>query len=430
MENPNRGSLQVPALRAKMGDWIYYSAFMKMSDIAERVSLADEIHRHKELRDMIQRTVDDSGHAEAIKTYLLTQSQRFFNSLVVGVYGGDPDFYELKIGDSPRMKSSELPTYLDGALGILKFTGEEKMFAIDGQHRVVGIKKAIAKDKTLGSDEVIVLLVGHKKTDLGMERSRRLFTTLNRYAKPVSKADIIALDEDDIVAIMTRRLVEEHPFFSKFLLVKKGKAIAATDKRFFTTLEALYDVIGTYMQTETKEWKEARKLRPTEAYLQEQYEHLVAFWDLLISRIPEVKALQNSVRDDEKAADYRSRNGGHILYRPAGLMIVVESIKWLIDEGYTLRSIIDALAKVPMQLTGEPWTGLLWDATNRRMIMSADNRNLAERLLVYGLTGSATMAGRSELQLKREWAGVLGRSTTRGITLPIWKRITKTKALA
>ena len=69
-------TLRVPALRAKMGDWIYYSAFMQMADIAERVSLADDIHRHKELRDLIQRQVDDLGHAEAIKTYLLTQESK------------------------------------------------------------------------------------------------------------------------------------------------------------------------------------------------------------------------------------------------------------------------------------------------------------------------------------------------------------------
>jgi DNA sulfur modification protein DndB len=223
--------LRVPALRAKMGDWIYYAAFLKMGDIAARVSLAEDIHKHKALRDLIQRQVDESGHAEAIKNYLLTQEQRFFNSIVVGVYGGDPDFYELAIDSSPQMSAEDVPANLKGALGILEFDGTEKMFAIDGQHRVVGIKKAINADEKLKDEEVVVLFVGHNTSDMGMERSRRLFTTLNRYAKPVSKADIIALDEDDVVAILTRMLVEQHPFFSKFLLVKKGKATADSSPR-------------------------------------------------------------------------------------------------------------------------------------------------------------------------------------------------------
>ena len=85
------GELRVPALKAHMGDWIYYATFLKIRDIAQRVSLADEIHKHGGLRDMIQRSIDESGHAESIKQYLLTKPQRFFNALVVGVYGGAPN---------------------------------------------------------------------------------------------------------------------------------------------------------------------------------------------------------------------------------------------------------------------------------------------------------------------------------------------------
>jgi DNA sulfur modification protein DndB len=405
-----------------MGDWVYYSAFLRMGDIAERVSLADEIHEHKALRDLIQRQVDSSGHAEAIKNYLLTQEQRFFNSLVVGVYGGDPDFFELAITNSPQMKSDDLPSYLKGALGILEFDGTEKMFAIDGQHRVVGIKKAVKEDRKLEDDEVIVLFVGHKRTPAGMERSRRLFTTLNRYAKPVSKADIIALDEDDIVAILTRMLVEQHPFFSRFLLVKKGKAIPATDRRFFTTLEALYDVIDTFLYQDSREWKSAKRNRPSDAIIRREYKKLVLFWDHFISVIPALEDLMTSELEDQKAATYRNRSGGHLLYRPAGLMIVVEVIKLLIDKGFNLDKTIDAMAKVPMQLTDEPWAGLLWDPTNRRMIMSGDNRALAERLLAYGLTGNTEITGRTEEELRREWAGIL-QSNLRSVTLPIWVKL-------
>jgi len=424
MSNASLNMLQLPALRAKMGDWIYYSAFMKLGDVAERVSLADEIHRHKELREMIQRQVDDSNHAEAIKKYLLTQEQRFFNSLVLGVYGGDPDFYELTIGNSAQMKGSELPAYLNGALGILRLTGAEKMFAIDGQHRVVGIKKAVQENASLKDDEIIVLLVGHKTNDAGMERSRRLFTTLNRYAKPVSKADIIALDEDDIVAILTRMLVEQHPFFSKFLLVKKGKSIPATDKRFFTTLETLYDVIDTYLEKDTKEWKDAKKFRPSDQIIRREYRRLTSFWELLIEALPALSDLQGTEREDQRAAQYRNKNGGHLLYRPAGLMIVVEVIKTLVDDGYPLAGVISAIAKVPMQLTDDPWAGLLWDVTNRRMIMSGDNRSLAGRLLIFGITGTSTLTGKSEREMREELGGILGRPF-RSIALPTWTKLRK-----
>jgi len=414
--------LQLPALRAKMGDWIYYSAFMKMGDIAERVSLADEIHRHKELRDLIQRQLDESNHAEAIKKYLLTQDQRFFNALVLGVYGGDPNFYELTISSSKQLQESDIPETLNGALGILKLTGGEKMFAIDGQHRVVGIKKAVQENEALKADEVVVLLVGHKKTDAGMERSRRLFTTLNRYAKPVSKADIIALDEDDIVAILTRMLVEQHPFFSKFLLVKKGKAIPATDKRFFTTLETLYDVIDTFLSRDTTEWRDAKKFRPSDQIIRREYKKIVTFWDALIEAIPALSDLRDSTREDQKAASYRSKSGGHLLYRPVGLMLVVEVMKELLRAGYSQENVIAAIASVPMQLSDMPWAGLLWDVTNKRMIMSGDNRALARRILIFGLTGKAELSGKTELEMRQEWAGISGKAL-RNISLPDWIRL-------
>ena len=38
--NKNRGEpLFLPALRATMGDWVYYVSFMRMGDIASRVSV-------------------------------------------------------------------------------------------------------------------------------------------------------------------------------------------------------------------------------------------------------------------------------------------------------------------------------------------------------------------------------------------------------
>ena len=38
------GELKVPGLRAYMGDWVYYISFLRLKDVAERVSLAQELH--------------------------------------------------------------------------------------------------------------------------------------------------------------------------------------------------------------------------------------------------------------------------------------------------------------------------------------------------------------------------------------------------
>lgn len=423
-------TLRVPALRAHMGDWIYYAAFMKMSDIAARVSLADEIHKHEGLRDMIQRSVDKSTHAESIKEYLLSQEQRLFNSLVIGVLGGAPDFYELKIGGSPRIQPQELPPYIEGALGVLEFTGGEKMFAIDGQHRVVGIRRAVADRPQLGDEEVIALFVGHKNTPAGLERSRRLFSTLNRYAKPVSKSEIIALDEDDVVAILTRRLVEQNAFFSKFLLVKKGKAIQVTDKRFFTTIEALYDTIDILLRRENKkgEWARFKKLRPTDAKLDKEYGDVDSFWTEMINSFTPLRELAASVPENEVSARYRSRGGGNLLFRPVGLLFIVGAIRRLVDAGYKRDQVITAIGKLDLDLNVHPWARLIWDPVNRRMLVSGENRVVAEHILVYGLTGDESLIGQGERSLRKEWAGLVGQTSSRAVVFPDWPRLVRPRS--
>jgi DNA sulfur modification protein DndB len=402
------GSLRVPSLRAHMGDWIYYAAFLKFRDIAERVFLAEEIHKHEGLRDMIQRSLDSSGHAESIKQYLLNKPQRFFNALVIGVYGGEPNFFELDLHSGPRLNSADLPDYFEGALGILQFSGSEKLFAIDGQHRVVGIKRAVSESETLGNEEVIALFVSHSRSAAGMERSRRLFTTLNRYAKPVSKMDIIALDEDDIVAIVTRMLVEEYPLFKYFLKIKKGKQLQSSDTESFTTIETLYDALDRYLQDQ-EPWTDYKRTRPSDAKIKRYYARAVDLWDTVQKYFPAVKTLAKSDRGAKAAAQFRGVHGGHLLFRPIGLLLVVDVIHESLQAGKRLPATIKALAKAPMQLSAEPWDELLWNPAANRMITAPENRDVAFQILYYGIGGDLSDIKTSKPDVRKEWAGIVNR---------------------
>ena len=202
---------------------------------------------------MLQRTLR-GDRTTKITDYLVQQDQRFFNSLVVATYGGDPKWHEVSIKGAPSTLETEIPGRLEGILGILVLDGSETLFAIDGQHRVAGMREALKQNETLGKEEVSVILVAgvtqdHRQDDPeGFERTRRLFTTLNRYAKPVSKADVIALDEDDSVAIATRLLVEDHPLFSEKTSIGQGNNIIPSDQRSFTTIGTLYDSLDRYLQ--------------------------------------------------------------------------------------------------------------------------------------------------------------------------------------
>jgi DNA sulfur modification protein DndB len=189
--------LIIPALRGAFGDWIYYSCVMDMSEVGARVNYAHEIHPDEALSQLIQRSLEGT-RARHIASYLTSTPERFFNSLVLATYGGNPDWLELGNFRSPKKPElvEEIRQSDVDALGFLALSGKERIFAIDGQHRLAGIKQALKENAELGDEKVPVILVGHRKDAGGLRRTRRLFTTLNKTAVPVAKRDIIALDED------------------------------------------------------------------------------------------------------------------------------------------------------------------------------------------------------------------------------------------
>lgn len=298
-------------------------------------------------------------------------------------------------------------------LGVLVLDGSEKLFAIDGQHRVVGIREAVKESRKIEDeesrkiedDEVSAIFVAHRNDPEGLERTRRLFTTLNRYAKPVSKQEIIALDEDDVVAIVTRHLVEEHPLFRDKVSLVKGKNIPVSDKSSFTTIIALYDALDIFLKID-RNWTNFKKSRPDDGEIKDFYEKSRYFWDLMIKYFEPLKEMSNSKAGSDVASKYRHKDGGHLLFRPVGLLIVVRVVRHFIDSGLSLDSAVQRIARVPMDLGGNPWAGLLWDATNQRMITASENQKAGVKLLFYATGGDLSRIGTNPEKLKKELAGI------------------------
>jgi len=404
--------LALPALRAHMGDWVYYVSFLRMRDIAQRVSIAEDIHTSASLRDLLQRQLTD--RSRGITDYLLKQKQRFFNALVVATYGGAPQWNELAVREPPVPFNAPLEI-TEGTLGILTLSGTEKLFAVDGQHRVAGIKEAVQQRKSIRDEEVCVIFVRgviqqHRDDDpAGFERTRRLFTTLNRYAKPVSKRDIIALDEDDVVAILTRKLVEDYSLFRDKTSPRSGNSLLPGDKTSFTTITAVYDALNIYLGT-GRGWTEFKKLRPPDKEVKTYLDRAVGLWDTLIEHNPPLGEMSDSSPAQQVAATYRGEHGGHLLFRPVGLLLAIRVIKRLTDAGSRLRDAVGRISSVPMDLADNPWVALLWDPTNRRMITASENQRAAQRLLVYLTGGNLARLKSSPRKLTHELAGLLNLS--------------------
>lgn len=379
--------MKIPAIRAFIGNWVYYIATMRFKDVSEYVKRVDnELHKSDLLKQMLQRTI--TNNYKSIAHYIETQEERFFNALVLAVYDGVPTWHEVRL------------EYDDGSefynLGVLELTGNEKIFPVDGQHRVEGIKKVVSESPKYDNEQIPVIFIGHKTDDAGMQRSRRLFSTLNRYAKPVSMRDIIALDEDDIVAIASRELIDTHPLFGKErLLDSKTKAIPESNDKVFTTIITFYEcnlevlwILLKDMEVLNPEGAKARgkakvkefiRRRPDDEMIGKFEELCASFWDDLIDSFSDV---YNYVTESPNALPYRNRSGGNLLFRPVALLPFVKAaVKVSIQQQKSVKEIFECFPKELLSIDNVLWRNILWN--NDKGTMIVNNQKLTERIFLY-----------------------------------------------
>ncbi len=369
-------AIDIPAIRGTLGKLTYYTATFTFKQIAERVKAADdELHTSKSLREQLQRALTDNY--KGIKEYILTQKEHFFNALVLAVYDGDPTWNELEF---------EYNDIRYHSMGFLHLNGKERIFPVDGQHRVEGIKSALEENPKLKDETITVIFIGHHNTREGKEKTRRIFSTLNRYAKPVSLGDIIALDEDDIVAISTRELLENCPLFMNENVKidkKSSKALADNDDKSFTSLITLYEtnkIIYTYYKSNydhqrkiynAKKIAEFLKFRPNQQEIDDFYGYLLNFWYMFIETFPGVKHYVDNCNSEKAASDYRNKEIGGLLYfRPVALPKLIKAIfETKTRLRIELNETIKKFSEIEFCISKEPWTNLLWDVRTQTMVM-------------------------------------------------------------
>ncbi|MGH7801270.1 MAG: DNA sulfur modification protein DndB [Thermodesulfobacteriota bacterium] len=413
--------IALPTLKGKMGDWFYYVTLLPLKEVAKRVSMVeeiDEIYRSRELRKLIQREV--SNRTKDIVEYLKTQDQRFFNSLILGIHGGKPSWQEISIeikNKDVEIKEEDI-RYLNRTFGILTLYGDEKIFAIDGQHRAKAIRDAIKSKEEFKNEEVTAIFVAHKTNEEGVIRTRRLFTTLNRYAKPVTLSEIIALDEDDICAILTRELIDYHPLFQNDnISLSKGSSIPNADKSSFTNIVSLYKCINILLPIhlarlgviKETQWNDFKKRRPNDKVVEDSKKFIFKLWDHFIESFPALSkylSLKNSLN---KAAKFRNTEGGHILFRPVGLILFFEVISGLLKLDWEIDDIFNRISKIEIDLNKKPWVEVLWESKAKRMITRKENKKAALWLCYYILNIDLSKVKTSEDKLKGEYASLLNK---------------------
>ena len=386
----------LPALRGVMGNWVYYSCLMQFGDLSSRVDFADYVHDHDGLSEMIQRALNSTRRRQ-IADYIKTQPQRFFNSLVVAVYGGEPSWHALT-----NVRNSWADALLDDirpetieSVGFLTLRGDEDLFALDGQHRLAGIKAVVSEGyEPAMDDEVSVILVAHERTPAGLERTRRLFTTLNKTARPVDKGDIIALDEDDVMAICVRHLIENTDLFpDRRIHFVQSNNIPPGNFECLTTIGNLYDVLTILFTQATCSLRQTKpalqKSRPDDETVNRYFEYAEAFFAGLRTHFPELDEFFSAPHYPDVVKKYRGAEEGNALYRPIGLDMFTRIITRVAQET-PLDEAIATVAKLPRKLSEPPYLGLMWNPNTGNIITGTGRKVTLREILCYMIGRNGT----------------------------------------
>ena len=429
------------AMKLKMGTWDYFVVRMSMGDIATEIQFASEVNENHTLDQVLQRELDDSRSKKAIVSFLQSNEERFFGSIVVAALGGNPSFFEIKADADPRFDAFK--SQVNDTFGLLMFGDDLDVYALDGQHRLKAIKELISNSSDsvpppgFSKETLSVIFVipqaGASPQDF-KKSYRRLFTSLNRNAKPMSDVTSIIMDEDDRFAIITRYILSEYDFFSwdgseggeKIDTVSGNESMGPTSTKFAT-------LVGLYKMNQHLLWspqytidfgkpglknKAVTQSTPTDDEVEHLQNFLIKIWDCLLLTLPVLTKSPFDMRQME--ADGSEDNKGNIIwFRPVGQTRLLAPLarRLMTENGITEDSSSEEIIKclkplslIPDQLHHDLWRDFLIQvnpASHKHSMMTEPKRlDFAYNILLW-LTGVEVLSEDGIEELQVEWSSWL-----------------------
>jgi DNA sulfur modification protein DndB len=364
---------------------------MSGEQIAKRIETSKNIREAKSLEDFLQRRLKD--RVKGIANYLVQRPNRFFNAIIIGVFGGLPKWVQFDLTKAAHELDMPDVEDIQDSLGVLIFDGKEQMFAIDGQHRVEGIKIARSKDaEKIIKDQYAVILVAHVDDKSGKVRTRRLFSDINKRAVPVSNGDKVVIDEDELNALVARKTYAEYVRFKhgKLIAVTETEKLAEGDMEHFANLLALYTV-------NKKLRRLFKRKRGTPEYASENveafYQIVTDFFEFVVKHEPSYHKF--FVKNKTTLAKERKRNA-NVLFRPIGIVLLANLYAFFVRAG-KLERLAKHLRGIKFRSPGGAFDRILWN--EGKVDAKAENRTAAFELCLH-LLGERNGTQSEELQEK------------------------------
>ena len=352
------------AVKGKFGSTVYYLTSMPVTEASGIIQVASEsdIWSNDTIDERLQREHNTNRIKKQIAPYLANNKDRFFGSIIVLAYGSKFDFESFS-----ELFDSKLPVIYQkqsDKVGFLTIA-EGQLICLDGQHRLIALQAALGHRekefditgpylKDIPKDQISVIFIQHQNN----EKTRNIFNTINRYAKPTSRGDNIITSEDDGYAILARDLVNEDGPFS--LDTVNWKSNTLTDRSTtFTTISVLHttnkiilDSIGITFSSQE---------RPSEDLLEESRQHLFSFWKKVL------KGMDAYVISTKKPSDIpgmRKEGEYSLLFKPAAQAALVEALvratteKRLLSK-LSLNEAISRANQIDWNIESSLWKGVI-----------------------------------------------------------------------
>ncbi len=407
------------------------------------------------IEEIQQRPLDWSRQA-SLAQYLAARKNHKFPPVLVVInqpWVDNPKANQWDANQRALQPATEFtPLDKDGNVGLLDVSADVTIFALDGQHRLMGVQGLMEliqtgklprykKDKK-PSGAVITIddlrqeyqieasyLQNLAKEKIGIEfisavvpgenyeearrRVRSIFVHVNLMAVPLSKGQLAQLDEDDGFSIVARKVAVTHPLLKDISgrnpRVNWDSATVAAKSTVLTTLQALKEMSERYLQHKFPHWKLEKKglipMRPED----EELEAGIKEFKLLFDKLADLFSYQRLERGEEtpelRRFSFEKGGGdGNILFRPVGQVALAQALGILVfKKKLSVKDIFDKLQKYDadggfsgMEFPESIWYGVLYDPNKKRV--SVAGKDLAARLIVYLLGGVDDDMERAEIR--------------------------------
>lgn len=425
----------IPAMRGEFGTFEYWITTMHVGDLVKSITIPKDVDGWDDIsiEERYQRDININRVKKEIAPYFANDDSRFSSAIILAVQNHEGMTFEplQKFGVSDNLPQLYVSAAED--IGFLTFSGGEVFIPLDGQHRAKAFEYAIrgtddnnkpiekiAGNASLANEDVPVILVR-----FASEPSRRIFNKVNRYAKPTGKGQNLLTDDDDAIAVITRRIIsgEANALIPSDLVRWQSNTLSAI-AREFTTLATLYDANILIADQEPSPGKQRPKDAATDE-LKEFYEDKIReVWEHLLGCI---EIFREALLDKDESGDDRRREIREemLLGKPIGQLVLVEAFLdlrkrripvpgspsdsyWQTDTELCAR-----LNKIDWSLRNPQWRGVLTNEAGR-VLSGKTTARLAALFVVYLCGAQLTEDERTRLR-EHIW----GADTDRELPAPV-----------